>query len=125
MSQISKSPNAAPGSIKQVVGRCGCKSDRTVIEIGFWEGCALEGGGHTEFALNRCQACGKVCGFPDSNFEMAMQRGTEGTQAKLREVMLENLVNILGAALTHQNEVWGLYGNESKVALKAFEDLKI
>jgi hypothetical protein len=32
------------------------------------------------------------------------------------------LVRRLGMALDHQNEAWGLYGQESKDALKAFKD---
>jgi hypothetical protein len=37
---------------------------------------------------------------------------------------LSALVDRLGNALQEQNERWGLYGSESKQALKAFEELK-
>ncbi len=37
---------------------------------------------------------------------------------------LSAMVDRLGNALREQNERWGLYGNESQQALKAFEELK-
>lgn len=36
-------------------------------------------------------------------------------------VRLSSLLNRIGNALREQNERWGLYGNESQEALKAFE----
>ena len=36
---------------------------------------------------------------------------------------LEREVLRLGAALNEQNERWGLYGNESQAALRAFKEL--
>lgn len=122
--ETSESQKPAPVALQPVVGRCVCKQDRTVTQIGCWEGCPLEGGGHTAFALQRCHTCGKVSAFPDSNLDIALERGTERTKGKLRELMLENLIQILGAALDHQNETWGLYGNESKLALKVFKEWK-
>ncbi len=70
-----------------IAGRCTCKRARKIVEIGYWEGCPLEGGAHTEFALLRCQDCGKVRGFPDGNLDIALERGTEKTKAKLREIL--------------------------------------
>ena len=84
----ANNPNAPTGVLVQpVVGRCACTQNRTVKQIGYWEHCPLEGGGHTAFYLQRCCDCEKVCGFPDSNLDIALIQGTAATKAKLREIM--------------------------------------
>lgn len=83
---MSKQKSEVKGQ-EVVIERCSCTHDRTTIQIGYWEGCPLEGGGHTDFAVLRCQSCGKFCGFPDSNLQLALDRGTEKTKARLREIL--------------------------------------
>lgn len=67
--------------------KCKCDCDRQVTEIGYWERCPLENGGHTEFAVQRCSVCGGICGFPDENLQIALDDGTPETKSKLAEVM--------------------------------------
>ena len=68
---------------------CKCKTSRHVETIGSWDGCPLEGG-HTQFIVQRCKECGGTCGFPQSNFDMALAKGTSETKKKLAEIIDEN-----------------------------------
>lgn len=68
-------------------GRCKCSHDRKVTELGFWEHCPLEHGCHTEFFIQRCEACGKIHGFPDTNLSIALEKGTSEVKAKLNEII--------------------------------------
>jgi hypothetical protein len=67
-------------------GRCTCKGNRTYTSIGEWEGCPLEGQGHTAFSLLKCNHCGGLFGFPDSNLDIALEHGTPATKAKLHDL---------------------------------------
>ena len=69
------------------MGLCKCAESRGFKEIGFWDHCPLEGGGHTQFKVNRCVACGGVSGFPDTNMEIALNEGTILTKYKLAKII--------------------------------------
>ena len=66
---------------------CKCDSGNGVEQIGKWDGCPLDGGGHTAFIVERCLNCGGVCGFPQSNFELALKDGTPETKQKLAAIV--------------------------------------
>ena len=65
---------------------CKCETHK-VKEIGWWEHCPLKGNGHTEFAVKKCLDCEGVCGFPQSNFELALKEGTVETIQTLRKII--------------------------------------
>jgi len=65
---------------------CSCDYPNYIEEIGYWDGCPLEGG-HTAFAVNKCKNCGGVSGFPQYNFELALKEGTRETKEKLRQII--------------------------------------
>ena len=69
--------------------RCVCRHDRKVKELGTWEGCPLENGGHTMFITQQCMNCGGLCGFPDFNLQLALDEGTPQTKETLRKLMEE------------------------------------
>lgn len=74
-------------------GLCRCletKSTHGVETIGSWDGCPLEGGGHTSFIVQRCTDCGKISFSPDRNGEIALEKGTEAAKEKLYEILSEN-----------------------------------
>lgn len=83
-------------ALHAVVGRCVCTHSRKVQHLGEWEVCPLVGGNHTSFMLERCYDCGKICGFPDSNLEIALQYGTDETRAKLNIIIIINTPNAGG-----------------------------
>lgn len=67
---------------------CKCTvTERKIIKLGYWDGCPLEGKSHTSFDVNQCMECGGICGFPQPNFELALQKGTEATKNKLAEII--------------------------------------
>ena len=68
---------------------CTCGLTRQVEQVGSWSGCPLEGGSHTSFYVERCLVCNGICGFPQSNFELALEKGTEESKAKLKEIIDE------------------------------------
>jgi hypothetical protein len=72
------------------MGICQCKSPERFEQIGSWDGCPLKGGGHTSFFVERCLDCGKITGFPRSNFDKALEKGTIETKAKLSQIVAEN-----------------------------------
>jgi len=78
---LSSTP--APDQFVEKVGRCTCEISRGVTNLWFWEVFPLKGGGHTSFGLHRCDNCGKVSGFPDSNLDIALECGTEEAKAAL------------------------------------------
>jgi len=68
---------------------CKCELPKQVRIIGFWDACALEGKAHTNFCIKRCEGCGGICGFPQTNFEIALKDGTPETKKKLAEIIGE------------------------------------
>ena len=66
---------------------CTCELTRQVEQVGSWNGCALEGGGHTSFFVNRCLVCGGICGFPQENLDLALEKGTAAVKVKLAEII--------------------------------------
>jgi len=68
---------------------CKCELQKHTDEIGYWDGCPLEGFAHTSFAVEQCRGCGGICGFPQSNFELALTNGTVKTKEKLNEIARE------------------------------------
>ena len=58
-----------------------------VRQIGWWDGCSLEGDAHTSFQLLRCERCGKICGFPEWNFDLDLTTGTVATKEKMAQLM--------------------------------------
>lgn len=69
---------------------CGCRPPKYVETIGSWDGCPLEGSAHTQFIVQRCKGCGGICGFPQSNFDLALAKGTPEAQKKIAEIINEN-----------------------------------
>lgn len=68
---------------------CNCKkSSRKVKTIGQWDGAALNGKRHTNFSVQVCE-CGKLTGFPEFNFKLAIEKGTENTRARLKQIQQE------------------------------------
>jgi len=65
------------------------KGSHEVEQIGSWDGCPLEGGGHTNFIVFRCRDCGGVCFFPEDSGKIALEKGTPETKAKLAEIINE------------------------------------
>ncbi len=63
---------------------CKCEGTHTIRELGHWDGCALVGQGHTAFTISQCVDCGKLCGFPDENLQIALEKGMLETKAFLR-----------------------------------------
>lgn len=55
-----------------------------------WDGCLLEGGGHTQFFVQKCKECGGILGFPKANFDMAILRGAPSTKKKLAEIIADS-----------------------------------
>lgn len=72
------------------MGFCKCEGPRLFEQIGSWNGCPLEGGGHTQFYVEKCLDCGGICGFPQSNFDLALKEGTEETKSTLSRLADEN-----------------------------------
>ncbi len=66
---------------------CKCEPTKQVRQIGNWDGCPLEGGGHTQFFVQRCLGCGGICGFPQSNFDLALEKGTPETKKTMAEII--------------------------------------
>lgn len=66
---------------------CECDGNRPVCEIGHWDGCPLDGGGHTNFVVHRCGICGGVFGFPSSNFALALKYGTVDAKVTLLAII--------------------------------------
>lgn len=66
---------------------CQCKGSHSVEQLGNWDGCPLQGFAHTQFYVQRCLDCGGICGFPQSNFELALEKGTPETKAKLAKII--------------------------------------
>ncbi len=67
---------------------CTCNSlKHSVITIGNWEGCPLQGGGHTNFMILKCKKCNGILGFPNENLKIALENGTEETKVKLAEII--------------------------------------
>ena len=44
---------------------------------------SLIGGGHTRLVILKCDKCGDMSGFPSSNLDIAIKRGTDETKEKL------------------------------------------
>lgn len=61
------------------------------IIIFITESAHLIGGGHTIFILLTCTKCGDKEGFPSDNVKIAIERGTEDTKEKLRELGIINI----------------------------------
>ena len=70
---------------------CTCGLTRQVEQVGSWDGCPLEGGGHTSFFVERCLVCNGICGFPQSNFDLALERGSSAVKVKLNEIVADNI----------------------------------
>ena len=68
-----------------------------------------------EIDHNRCWDCGynPVPETVPSEAPVRVQRA---------DVPLRELAEKLGAALKHQDEAWGLYGEQSKAALREWEE---
>ena len=62
---------------------CKCDPPKKVKIIPTSEHWPLIGSGYTTFYLQQCLECGGVCGFPQENFEIALEKGTEITKRKL------------------------------------------
>ena len=45
---------------------------------------SLVGEGHTRLVILKCNKCGNMSGFPSSNLDIAIKRGTDETKEKLR-----------------------------------------
>lgn len=69
---------------------CKCTLSRYVRQIGNWDGCPLEGFAHTQFFVQKCLNCGGICGFPQKNLELALEKGTPETKKKLAKIINEN-----------------------------------
>jgi hypothetical protein len=71
------------------VSLCNCieRGSHRVETIGCWDGCPLEGDGHTAFSVLRCLDCGGICFFPGENAKIALQKGTPETKKKLAEII--------------------------------------
>lgn len=63
---------------------CDCKECQ-ITGIGFFETLPLKDGHWTSAQVSRCNNCGKINGFPQSNLETAIKEGTPETQQALRE----------------------------------------
>lgn len=68
---------------------CKCDLPKQIKQIGSWDGCPLEGDAHTQFFVEKCKGCGGICGFPQSNFDLALKDGTPETKKKLAEIINE------------------------------------
>jgi hypothetical protein len=67
---------------------CNCNTDnKRSSYIGKWDGCPIEGDGHTNFMLFRCNKCKGIIGFPDANLKIALEKGTKETKKKLAELI--------------------------------------
>jgi hypothetical protein len=51
--------------------------------VGHYDKAWLEDGHFTSFMLLHCTRCGRLTGFPASNFQMALDRGTPETKQAL------------------------------------------
>lgn len=69
--------------------RCICTHTRDTEQIGHWERCPLEGNGYTTFLIHRCSSCGGIFGFPNSNLDIALERGTEKTKMQLHAIIAD------------------------------------
>lgn len=65
---------------------CKCTGSRKTVNLGKWDRCELEEGRHTQFFLERCKVCDGLCGFPQTNFELALEEGTVETKKLLKEM---------------------------------------
>lgn len=74
-------------NISHMDGLCKCSGELKVHEIGYYSKVPLEGGGHTEFIVLRCNGCRGVLFFPDTNGIIALRDGTPETKAKLAEII--------------------------------------
>ena len=64
---------------------CECELPKEVRVIPAPERWPLINGGYTTFYLQQCLGCGGICGFPQQNFEIALEKGSEITKSKLAE----------------------------------------
>lgn len=67
--------------------KCEKKKSRKIKQIGFWDGCPLEKKAHTNFVVLRCLDCNGIVGFPEFNFNLAINEGTLETKSKLAEII--------------------------------------
>lgn len=74
---------------------CKCTGSRTIETMGSWDHFPLEGGSHTAFMINRCKDCGGVCGFPQENFDLALEKGTP----KNKDLLFDIIYKISSAPL--------------------------
>ncbi|KKN32643.1 hypothetical protein LCGC14_0811660 [marine sediment metagenome] len=68
---------------------CICKDPRRLKRISEWIRCPLQGGGHTKFLINECSGCDGIVFFPDDNYKLAMDKGTDYTKKLLNEIIKE------------------------------------
>ncbi|GAH78312.1 unnamed protein product [marine sediment metagenome] len=47
----------------------------------------LKDDAHTEFFVDVCLDCGGVCGFPQENFDLALETGTIETKETLNDII--------------------------------------
>lgn len=99
------------------MGLCECEGSHRVNQVGSWDGCPLEGFGHTSFSVNECLDCGGISFFPPENGKIALEKGTPETKQKLAEIIAQsemktdNLIQLTVRALTfeHRIVIEGLY----------------
>jgi len=85
-----KTESAAAVSSSELVGLlCRCDGTRRIEELGDWDVCPLEGGGHTSLSSNPCCTCGKISGFPSATLKIELRKETPATIAKLREIIMQ------------------------------------
>lgn len=91
---------------------CVCSYPKTVDVMGSWDGCPLEGGAHTAFMVSRCRGCGKIGGFPEENFKLALERGSATTK--------ETLAKIMGPKVITKGGEEDMEGQKIKVSIKQY-----
>lgn len=66
---------------------CKCTGSRNVKLISRLNQWPLKGDAHTKFFVKVCMVCGGVSGFPQENFDNALENGTPETRATLTDII--------------------------------------
>lgn len=111
---------------------CQCKKERVVHNVGFWDGCAIEGGGHTAFEVNICSLCAGISGLPSANLERAITHGTVSTKTRLLAVFTNHVrpfrvgdyVEKSGGDYTFEGWILSIFQKRSGVWRCNVEDLR-
>ena len=68
---------------------CKCELPKTVEILEHWDHCPLEDFGYTDVYIQKCRGCGRTCGFPQENFDIALKKGTKETKDALMNLAVQ------------------------------------